>query len=178
MYSFKDRLNKEGFTVDAIVALKPSPKAKDFRIICEKNECANYGTNWGCPPGVGTLKEAAERLKPYSEAFLIRKKYVLDSKDLKAVMMAADDIADSSRRAADMIRHFAPVKVLGCGKCHYCGICTYPDDECRYPLQRMDSVSGYGLDIDGILEQMGDKLVFEADSVTLNNIILIGGARS
>lgn len=178
MYSFKNRLEEEGFTVDAINFPVPSPKAKEFRIICEKDKCSGYRTNWGCPPGVGTIEETAERLGSYSEAFLIRKKYVLDSKNLEVVGIAADDIANSSRRAADMIRPFAPVKVLGCGKCRYCGICTYPDNECRYPLQKIDSVSGYGLDIDNILKQVGSELVFEADAVTLNNIILIGKVHS
>lgn len=178
MYGFKDRLEEEGFTVTAINVPRPSPKAKEFRAICDKGKCNGYRTNWGCPPGVGTLEETAERLGSYSEAFIVRKKYMLDPKDLKATEMAADDISDSSRRAADMIRPFAPVKVLGCGECRYCGICTYPDDECRYPLQRIDSISGYGIDIDSILKEIGDTLVFETDAVTPNMIILIGKARS
>ncbi|HKM13960.1 MAG TPA: DUF2284 domain-containing protein [Candidatus Methanomethylophilaceae archaeon] len=178
MYSFKDKLEEEGFTVTAIDLPVPSPKAKEFRIICEKDMCSGYGTNWGCPPGVGTLEETAERLKSYSEAFLVRKRYVLDPKNKEETEQAADDIADSCRRAADTIRPFASVKVIGCGKCRYCGICTYPEDECRYPLQKIDSVTGYGLDIDHILKQIGAKLVFETDAMTPNAIILIEKIRS
>ncbi len=177
MYSFKDKLEEEGFTVKAIAVPKPSPKAKEFRDICDKNECGGYETNWGCPPGVGTLKETAELLETYTEAFLVRKRYVLDPKDLEATGTVAEDIAISCRRAADIIRPFAPVKVLGCGKCRYCGICTYPDNKCRYPSQKIDSVSGYGLDIDNILEQIGSELIFETDAITLNAIILIGKVR-
>lgn len=178
MYSFKDRLEEKGFTVDVITVPTPSQKAEEIRAICEKDKCSGHGTNWGCPPGVGTLKEVAERLEPYTQAFLVRKRYVLDPTDSEAVWAAADDIADSSRREADKIRPFAPVKILGCGKCRYCGICTYPEDECRYPLQRIDSVSSYGLDMDHILKQIGAGLIFETDAVTPNNIILIGKNRS
>jgi len=178
MYSFKDDLREDGFTVTTIPVPTPSLKAKEFRAICDKDKCSGYKTNWGCPPGVGTLEETAELLRSYSEAFLVRKKYMLDPKDLEATGAASEDIAASCRRAADRIRPFAKVKVLGCGKCRYCDICTYPDDECRYPDQKIDSVSGYGLDINDMLEQIGSKLIFETDSMTTNVIILIGSVRS
>ncbi len=177
MYGFEDRLREEGFEVIEIEVPVVSPKAKDYRALCEKNDCKEYGTNWGCPPGVGTLEECAETLNSYHEAFLVIKRYVLDPKNAKDMKRAKDDLGDSSRRAADMIRPSAPVKVLSDGGCRYCGVCTYPGGACRYPLQRTDSISGYGIDMEELLKKIGRKFAFEDCAATLNSIILIGKTR-
>ncbi|MDD2410381.1 MAG: DUF2284 domain-containing protein [Candidatus Methanomethylophilaceae archaeon] len=177
MYGFEDRLREESFEVTRIDVPAVSPKAKEFRALCEKNECREYGTNWGCPPGVGTLEECAETLRTYHEAFLVAKRYVLDPKNVKEMKRARDNLGDSSRRAADMIRPFAAVKVLGDGGCRYCGVCTYPGGACRYPLQRMDSISGYGIDMEDLFKKAGKKFAFEDCAVTLCSIVLVGKAR-
>ena len=155
MYGFEERLKGEGFEVIEMEVPAVSPKANEFRALCEKNDCKEYGTNWGCPPGVGTLEECGETLKSYQGAFLVMKRYTLDPKNAKEMKRAKDNLADSSRRAADMIRPSAPVKVLGDGGCDYCGVCTYPGGACRYPLQRMDSISGYGIDMEELLKKAG-----------------------
>ncbi len=178
MYEFTERLESEGFEVLKVPVPETSPKAKEFRALCEKNECGSYGTNWGCPPGAGTLKECSDLLKSYSEAYLVRKRYPVDPKNSKEITRITDDIVNSTRRAGDMIRPFAPVKILGDGGCRYCGVCTYPDAECRYPLQRVDSISTYGVDMGEYLKGVGKELSFEKDAVTLNAIILIGKPRA
>lgn len=177
MYEFEDRLREEGFEVTKIDVPEASPKAKEFRALCEKNECGEYGTNWGCPPGVGTLEECAGVLRSYPESFLVMKRYVLDPKNKKEMKRARDDISDSCRRAADMIRPNAPVRVLGDGGCRYCGVCTYPGGACRYPLQKIDSISGYGIDMEDLLKKIGKKFIFEDNAATLSSIIFIGKAR-
>lgn len=37
-----------------------------IRWICE-NECPMYGTNWACPPGVGTVDECKSRCSRYKK---------------------------------------------------------------------------------------------------------------
>ena len=174
MYGFIERLRTEGFEVLKTRVPETSPEAEEFRTLCEKNECGCYGTNWGCPPGTGSIEECSEILKGYSEAYLVRRRYVVDPKNAKDVRRVSDEMIGSTRRAGDMIRPFAPVKILGDGGCRYCGTCTYPDAECRYPLQRVDSVSAYGIDMGKYLKDAGKELTFEKGAVTLNTIILIG----
>ncbi len=173
MHDFKDYLEKNGFTVFKIPVPSPSPKAEEFLDLCEKNECGMYGTNWGCPPAIAPISEIAESLKSYSTAFLIQKRYELDVKDKVVLKEAVNDIADYVRNAMNMIRVSRRVMALGDGGCNYCGICSYPDDECRFPAQKMDSVSGYGLDMEEILGQIGEKFVFENDAVTFNALIFV-----
>lgn len=173
MNGFKDYLEKNGFSVLEIPVPSPSPKAEEFIDLCRKNECGRYGTNWGCPPALGPISEIAESLKSYSRAYLVRKRYELDVKDEDALREATEDISDFVRNAMNMIRKERKAVGMGDGGCKYCGICTYPDEECRYPSQKMDSVSGYGLDMEGILKGIGEEFVFEDNAVTFNSLILV-----
>ncbi len=173
MYDFEEQLKNDGFTVFPIAVPESSPKAKEFRKLCEKNECGEYDTNWGCPPGVGTLEELSKVLGQASKAFLIRKRYELDPEDRAKVKEATDDMTYHARQAANLAIDEVSVKILGDGGCRYCGVCTYPDSECEFPLERIDSVSSYGIDMEEILKNIGEKFVFEKDAITLNSILLI-----
>ncbi|HKM09756.1 MAG TPA: DUF2284 domain-containing protein [Candidatus Methanomethylophilaceae archaeon] len=177
MSEFEEQLKNDGFTVFPIAVPEPSPKAKEFRKLCEKNECGEYGTNWGCPPGVGTLEEITKALGLVSKAFLVRKRYELNPNDRGEVKQASDDMASHVRRAAGMMIAEASVKMIGDGGCHYCGVCTYPNGECKQPLMRIDSVSAYGIDIEEVLRQVDLEFVFEKDAITLNSILLVGELR-
>lgn len=173
MHSFKNYLEKNGFSVLKIPVPSPSPKAEEFVNLCKENECGMYGTNWGCPPAVGLISEITESMKIYSEAYLIRKRYELDVNDKDALREAAEDIADYVRNATNIVKKERNAVAMGDGGCKYCGICTYPDEECRYPSQKMDSISGYGLDMEDILRGIGEEFVFENDAVTFNSLILV-----
>ncbi len=173
MYEFETYLEKDGFAVKPIPVPSPSPRAEEFLELCKRNVCGAYDTNWGCPPGVGTIPEITESLKSYSEAYLVSKKYELDTKDAEAIQKATDEITDTVRSAINTVKN-RTVKAFGDGGCKYCGVCTYPDDECRYPSQRIDSISSHGFDMDEILKHVGEKLVFESDAITLYALILVG----
>ncbi|MGI6471649.1 MAG: DUF2284 domain-containing protein [Candidatus Methanomethylophilaceae archaeon] len=172
MYEFEPHLEKNGFTVKEIPVPAPSPRAEEFLDLCKRNICGAYDTNWGCPPGVGTISEITESLKMYSTAYLVSKKYVLDTKDRDAIQTATDEITDAVRAAVNTVKD-RTVKAFGDGGCKYCGVCTYPDDECRYPSQRIDSISSHGFDMEEILKQVGEKLVFGDDAITLYALILV-----
>ncbi len=41
----------------AIIDVNNIVFSNELRRMCEVNFCGKYGTNWMCPPGVGTLDE-------------------------------------------------------------------------------------------------------------------------
>ena len=53
----KNRVLFRAITLKDIV-LEPS-----LRTLCESNQCGQYGTNWMCPPDVGSYKALTERVK-------------------------------------------------------------------------------------------------------------------
>ena len=39
---------------------------------CEANDCGKYGTNWCCPPGVGTDEEVAARVNCWKKGVMVQ----------------------------------------------------------------------------------------------------------
>lgn len=49
--------------------LKPLPEVRDM---CRADRCHVYGKNWSCPPGSGTLQEAAAIMRKYPRGILVQ----------------------------------------------------------------------------------------------------------
>jgi predicted metal-binding protein len=61
---------------------------------------------------------------------------------------------------------------LADGGCKYCGECSYPNDPCRFPDQRVSSISCYGILMEEYMKAQNIDFTFEKDSVTLYGLIM------
>lgn len=165
----------EGYTFAEIGA--PSPTVDSIRVcrkLCKQNLCGCYDTNWGCPPGSGDETECLAEIKRFRHACVAYHKFEkidLNDKDL---------IADISKNHQELARRFCnhlrkngyEALAIADGGCMYCGKCSYPNEPCRFPEQRVPSISGFGIDMGEYMKSQNIPFSFEKDSMTLYAIIL------
>jgi predicted metal-binding protein len=154
----------------------PAPDAgsmKKCRELCAQNLCGEYGVTWACPPGVGGEEECLKKMRTFSKAAVIIKKYEgLDLKNKELVKTIAAEYQDVSRRFSILLRKEGyNVLPLSDGGCSYCGECSYPD-ECRFPEQLVPSISSYGIPMDEYMSSQGIDFEFAEGTMTLYGIIL------
>jgi len=129
----------------------------EVRGMCEANRCAQYGKNWTCPPGCGSLEEAAEKAKAYSFGMLVQTVGAMEDEfDLEAIEATGQRHKENFLRLAGAVRAEHPDALLmGAGGCRLCETCTYPDAPCRFPDRAIPSMEAYGLWVSKVCELSG-----------------------
>lgn len=129
---------------------------EEIRAICSSNGCGQYGTNWGCPPGVGELDALRTRVRSYRKGLLFQCVSQLeDSFDFEGMAEAG---ARHARTVADLAARcrgefgMSPVLPLGAGGCTLCKRCAYLDGKpCIRPDEATSSVEAYGMHVPNLL---------------------------
>ncbi|MDD3233558.1 MAG: DUF2284 domain-containing protein, partial [Candidatus Methanomethylophilus sp.] len=143
------------------------------RNLCKQNICGCYDTNWGCPPGVGSVGDVRRMLGQYKKAAVLYKRTEIDHNDKAGLKKLSDEHQNLLRAFNCLLRDSGYNSMaLADGGCNYCIKCTYPDSSCRFPKQRVCSVSGCGLEMMAYLETFGIPFAFEDGAVTLYGLIL------
>ncbi|WP_242973038.1 DUF2284 domain-containing protein [Anaeromicrobium sediminis] len=137
------------------VVLEPS-----LREFCEANQCGQYGSNWMCPPSLGTYEELTEELRSCGNGILMQMIYQLeDSYDVEGWRKALEVFDYKLRDIANQISRHIPreeLLILGAGPCRYCEICTIKNGEpCLYPNQAIASVEAYSIEVSSTIKNVG-----------------------
>lgn len=140
---------------------------------CAENLCGEYGKTWGCPPGVGSGEECLHILKRFSGAAIIIKKF--DNVDVANTAFLAkicDEHQSVCRKFGIMLRKEGyDALPLSDGGCKYCKECSYPDEPCRFPEERVTSISCYGILMDEYMKSQNIDFEFRKDAVALYGLI-------
>ena len=127
-----------------MTALEFMPKVRDM---CAAGRCHKYGTSWTCPPGCGTLEEAAANAARYHRGVLLQTTAQLeDDFDIEVMQQAEVDQKQSFLSFVEQLRKEYPDCLpMATGGCTLCPQCTYPDAPCRFPKKAIPSMEAYGL---------------------------------
>ncbi len=159
-----DDLGEEALRLGATHAVRIDARSidysQDFRRLCEENKCGQYGTNWMCPPAVGTFEELQRKVKCYSDGLLFQTVHQLsnslDWKGMKEAFRVHDAVL---RRIIDHMSTCYDAKeilALGAGPCTTCDKCSAPDGEpCRFPNLAVASCESYGIDVARLVGHYG-----------------------
>jgi len=125
--------------------------------------CPDYGKVWSCPPN---LPDAYGYLEAYQEVFVIAVK-VLYPKEIRALAKTDTDVKLVREQTYEQVKKRLLIgllaldeecktgKCLGAGRCILCSHCTRAEGKpCRNPQKRRYSVTGFGFDFAGILQEM------------------------
>ncbi len=142
------------------------------RHIC-REECSMYGTNWACPPAVGTVEQCKARCLAFEQALLIT--------TITEIPNAFDmDAALATRPAHEAITHQVEglLKAQGCRTmvlsteaCSLCQHCTYPDAPCRHPDKMYPCVESHGIVVTDLAERHGIDFLAGSNLVTWFSIL-------
>ncbi len=149
-----------------------APESLEFseriRYICE-HDCPMYGKSWACPPGVGEVSQCKARCLAYNKCLMISTitevDNIADIQETLATRPAHEAITDQVR---DLFRAqgIEPL-VLSTEACAACPRCAILDGlPCRKPERMHPCVESHGINLLGLLDDMGLAFQYGENIVT------------
>ena len=164
-----------GFTHAGALNMDALVFMPEVREMCAANRCHQYGTNWTCPPGCGSIEDAAARASKYTFGLLVQTVGRLeDDFDYEIIQSTGDQHKDNFIRLAEHVRERYPDMLpMGAGGCRICDTCTYPDAPCRCPDRAIPSMEAYGLWVSKVCELSGVPYYHGKLTVTYTSCYLL-----
>ena len=161
MHEHMDTLIKEALDNGFSQAGELNTAALEFmpevREMCSVDRCHQYGKNWRCPPGCGSIEEAAERASKYSYGVIVQTIGKMeDDFDYETIEAASKKHkTDFAALVENLKKRYGDILPMGAGTCTLCETCTYPDAPCRFPDKSISSMEAYGLWVSKVCEMSG-----------------------
>ncbi len=139
-----------------------------IRFIC-KNDCPMYGRSWACPPGVGEVSQCKQRCLGYGKCLMISTiTEVADISDINETLSTRGDHEAITDAVRDLFREQGVEPyVLSTEACAACERCAILDGQpCRKPERMHPCVESHGINILGMLDDMGLAFQYGENVVT------------
>ena len=149
-----------------------NPEELDFsdriRWICE-HECPMYGKSWACPPGVGSVESCKAKCLGYENCLMISTiTEVADISDIHETLSTREPHEKITNQVRDFMReqNVEPY-ILSTEACAVCQRCAIEDGlPCRMPGRMHPCVESHGINILGLLDELGLAFQYGENVVT------------
>jgi predicted metal-binding protein len=147
----------------------------EVRQMCSADRCNKYNKNWRCPPGCGSIEEAAERAARYSYGLIVQTiGQMEDDFDYECIEETGAKHKDNFARLVESLKkNNDDVLPMGAGTCDLCKECTYPDAPCRFPEKSISSMEAYGLWVSKVCELSGVPYYFGKNTIAYTSCYLL-----
>ena len=148
---------------------------KQFREICEKNQCGMYGRCWVCPPDAGEIGPLMGCVRDFDAGILYQTITPLeDSFDIEGMQNAAHRHALLAQRIEKTVDAPAGRTFhMGPGGCHLCACCTKPEGKpCRFPGKALLPLEVCGVDVYNTAKSTPLKYINGQNTVTYFGLLL------
>ena len=139
-----------------------------IRWICQ-HECPMYGKTWACPPAVGEVSECEKKCRSYVNCLMISTiTEVNDISDLQETLDTRPAHEKITNQVRDLMREqgINPY-ILSTEACAICERCAYLDGlPCRLPGKMHPCVESHGINVLGLLEELGLSFQYGENVVT------------
>jgi len=165
-----------GFTHSAPLDVSVLEFMQDIRDMCNAEQCDQYGKSWSCPPACAPLEEIRENIKKYSAGILVQTvSEIEDSYDWDGIIAAGTLQKKNFARMWDELeKEYSDILALGSGACKLCEACTYPDNPCRHPDRKEESMEAYGLFVSKVCKDNGLAYNYGSDKMAFTSCFLLG----
>jgi len=155
-----------------VAALQFMPEVRDM---CRADRCHQYGKNWRCPPGCGSIEDAARQAAQYAQGILVQTVGVMaDEFDYETIQATGEKHKQNFAALVEQVRAGHPDMLpMGAGTCTICERCTYPDDPCRFPEKSIASMEAYGLWVSRVCELSGMAYSYGKNTLTYTSCYLL-----
>ena len=139
-----------------------------IRWICQ-HECPMYGKSWACPPGVGEVAECEKKCKSYVNCLMISTiTEVNDISDINETLATRPEHEKLTNQVRDLMREQGGNPyILSTEACAVCERCAYLDGlPCRLPGKMHPCVESHGINILGLLDELGLSFQYGENVVT------------
>jgi len=148
-----------------------------IRALCREDRCGNYNKHHLCPPLVGSLEQARQRLAGFRHGVLLQWSRALDVQQDRAgverskvdfhllvLELEAALVADGIEGAWGLIG----------GSCGLCAPCTAAAGQpCPEPARARPSLESLGVDVTALLARLGLDNRFHPDRITWTGCVLL-----
>jgi predicted metal-binding protein len=147
----------------------------EIRQMCNANRCHQYGKNWRCPPGCGSIEEAAEYAAKYSYGILVQTiGNMEDDFDYETIEATSDKHTKNFFALVEKLKaRYGDILPMGAGACMLCKTCTYPDAPCRFPDKAISSMEAYGLWVSKVCELSGLPYYYGNQTIAFTSCYLL-----
>lgn len=150
--------------------------SREFRAVCERNDCGRYNLSWTCPPGSGDIEACMARIRSFKRALWYQSIAPLeDSFDLEGMTRAAQEHAGLSQRIHTQAQRILKqdFQHLSSASCTLCENCTRPEGKpCRHPDRALPAMEGWGVDVYNTTKNTGLKYINGQNTVTYFGMVL------
>ena len=139
-----------------------------IRWICE-HECPMFGKTWACPPAVGSVPECQGKCKSYVNCLMISTiTEVADISDIDETLATRPAHEQITNEVRDLMRQQGvDPYILSTEACAECDRCAYLDGQpCRYPERMHPCVESHGINVLGLLDDLGLSFQYGENVVT------------
>ncbi len=154
---------EQGVTAAAVIASSLVPVVDELAVLCRPPGCSNYGQSASCPPYVGGPDEMRRLLARFPRGLVLQIELpaaILFSAARDEVFRLLQELVAAveirARTWGCEARGFAG----GCCRPLFCGVDSVcrvlaGDGTCRHPDRARPSLSGFGVDVNGLLAAAG-----------------------
>lgn len=148
---------------------------QEVRDMCAANTCQQYGINWACPPGCGTIEECEKKIREYSKGIIVQTTTELeDSMDFEGIQELGIKHSENIKKALDKLHEIYPgMLTLGTGSCDRCKECTYPDAPCRFPEKIISSMEAFGIVVNDVCKANNIPYYYGKNTLTYVGCFLL-----
>lgn len=166
---------KAGFSETAVLDSSTIKLMPEVRDMCAANTCGQYGKNWSCPPGCGSLEDCEKKVREFDTGVIVQTVGTLeDSMDYEGMQETVERHNKQFKEFAKYLQeHYKKVLSLGSGCCTICETCTYPDAPCRFPEKNISSMESYGMLVSEVCKLNNIKYYYGPETICYVGCYLI-----
>ncbi len=178
MYNVKEHIDRAitaGFSQAGELNVKSLVFMPEVRDMCAAGRCNQYGKNWRCPPGCGSIEEATERAAKYGFGIIVQTIGIMEDEfDYETISEAGSRHKDNFDNLVGQLKtEYDDILPMGAGTCTICKTCTYPDAPCRFPDKSISSMEAYGLWVSRVCELSGIPYNNGKNTITYTSCYLL-----
>jgi predicted metal-binding protein len=172
---FVNEAKEMGFSEAGELKLSALVFMPEVRDMCNADRCHQYGKNWRCPPGCGSIEEAADKAARYSYGIIVQTiGQMEDDFDYDTIQATGQKHKKNFAALVEKIKErYNDVLPMGAGTCEICESCTYPDAPCRFPDKSISSMEAYGLWVSKVCELSGIPYNYGKATITFTSCYLL-----
>ncbi|MDD2493306.1 MAG: DUF2284 domain-containing protein [Bacilli bacterium] len=148
--------------------------SEQVRMACSQNHCGCWGKTWTCPPGCGSVSELQAIVMQYENMLIMTNVVKLeDSFDLEGMNSGRKQFSEYLHQLNKKYQITTrKMMIFGVGSCEFCQQCTYPEAECRHPLEKFIALEAAGIDVVSLAQTANIKYYNGKNTVTYFAAIL------
>lgn len=152
-----------GFEDAAVIDTAELQFVPEFRVLCEENDCGNYGKNYGCPPACGTPEEMKEKVLKYRKAIVFQSKTpvadVMDPLETKPIKKRHIQQTRQAMKKMEETGMKMDGFAIMCGPCNFCPTCAQAEGKpCPHEEMRVSCLSAYCVNATELADTCGMEM--------------------